>query len=356
MPARTLVVVFLRGGADGLHLLPPLGEGAGYREARPGLAVPERGAVPLDHRFALHPELAPLEPLYRRGSLAVVPACGSDDDTRSHFEAQDLMEHGAREVGGGWVGRWLAERRRAGEPAPALSAVSLEKSLPESLRGAPRATPLASLEQGLGLDPALSGALGALYALDRELAAPARNAQEAALALARLGDAPRSTALYPEGVFGSALARIAGLIAADVGLEAACVDLPGWDSHFVQSSLLEPLMRQLARGLAAFAEDLGPRLDTTSLVVMTEFGRRLYENAAGGTDHGRASVMLLMGGGVRGGVRGGWPGLGTADLEGPGDVAVADDYRDVLAGVLGRHGRFDARRVFPGRETRPLEI
>jgi len=274
---------------------------------------------------------------------------------RSHFEAQDLMERGAEDVGGGWLGRWLRERRRRGARPGALAAVALEEALPESLRGAPRATPIGTLDEAPDLHPPLREALGTLYALDPELSAPARNASEAAEVLAGLEPAD-ARAGYPEGPFGEGLARIAGLVLADVGLQAACLDLPGWDSHFVQAALLDPLMERLGRGLAAFADQLGQRLDTTSVVVMTEFGRRLHENAAAGTDHGRGGAMLVLGGGVRGGVSGRWPGLAPEALVGPGDVAVANDYRDVLAGVLSRHGDFDAGRVFPGHSARPLRV
>lgn len=356
MSDRTLVVVFLRGGADGLHLAPPIGEGGRLYDPRPGLAIREDRARPLDDHFALHPGLAELIPSFREGRLAVVPACGSSDDTRSHFEAQDLMERGAEGVvGGGWLGRWLRERFRRGGRGGALPAVAVEKALPESLRGAPQATPIGSLGEAPDLDPALDAALGALYALDPELSEPARNAREAAKVLAAVG-ARRPQARYPEGPFGEGLARIAGLIAAGVGLRAACLDLPGWDSHFVQATVLDPLVERLGRGLAAFADDLGPRLDTTSVVVMSEFGRRVHENAAAGTDHGRGGVMLVLGGGVQGGVRGTWPGLAPEALDGPGDVAVANDYRDVLVAVLRRHGDFDPRRVFPGHAVRRLVV
>ena len=143
-----------------------------------------------------------------------------------------------------------------------------------------------------------------------------------------------------------------------MGLEAASIDLGGWDSHLAQETLLGPLMANLAQGLAAFYRDLGRDIETTSVVVMTEFGRRVRENASLGTDHGRGSVMFVLGGGVRGGrVIGDWPGLEQEALEGPGDVPVVHNYRDVLAPVLRRHGAGDdLSRIFPDFEIEPLGL
>jgi uncharacterized protein (DUF1501 family) len=118
-------------------------------------------------------------------------------------------------------------------------------------------------------------------------------------------------------------------------------------------------MLQLANGLSAFRQDLGPRMATTTMVVMTEFGRRVAENSAFGTDHGRGGAMFVMGGGVKGGrVLGGWPGLKPEMLEGPGDLPVWNNYRNVLAPVLTRHGVDSANlaRIFPDFTFQPLTL
>ena len=157
---RTLVVVFLRGGADGLNLVAPLGDD-GYYRSRPRIAVSKKEAVPLDGFYGLNPLLKPLETAYKDGALAVIHAAGSEDDTRSHFEAQDLMEHGGI-TGGGWLGRFL--RAQAGVTSGPLAAVALGKAIPECLRGAPAATVLQSLDDfSLGGDrPHLTEALAKL--------------------------------------------------------------------------------------------------------------------------------------------------------------------------------------------------
>ncbi len=170
---------------------------------------------------------------------------------------------------------------------------------------------------------------------------------------------PAHGAAYGADDFGQGLQQLARLIKAQVGLEAASIDLGGWDSHFTQQTLLEPLLTKLGKGLAAFRQDLGPAMANVTVVVMTEFGRRVQENSAFGTDHGRGGVMLVMGGGVSGGrVIGPWPGLDDRNLEGPGDLPVVNNYRNVLAPILLRHGLAqDALpRVFPGFELKPMEL
>jgi uncharacterized protein (DUF1501 family) len=355
---RTVVVIFLRGGADGLTLVPPIGDDE-YHRARPRIAVSASEAIPLDGRFGLHPRLARLERLYREGSMAIVPACGSEDDTRSHFEAQDLMEHGGVDVGGGWLGRWLRQRRPGA--ANALSALAFGTAVPESLRGAPSATALRTFSDlGLGTDGQhLAHQLGRLYAGDALLGDSARDALDALGRLAALREAdyrPAAGVEYGDDDLALELRCLAQLLKADVGLEAACLDVGGWDTHILQGTILEPLMERFGRGLAAFASDLGERLALTSIVVMTEFGRRVRENSALGTDHGRGGVMLIVGGGVRGGVHGRWPGLEDDVLVGPGDVPVAQNFRDALTPVLARHGAFATEAVFPGYRVKPLPL
>jgi uncharacterized protein (DUF1501 family) len=339
-----LVVVFLRGGADGLSMVVPHFESEYYR-LRPTLA--QKDFLKLDERFGLNSAFKPLEPFFDR--LAVVHAVGSDDATRSHFEAQDLMEHAGHPeegVSGGWLARHL--RAKVGTRG-AIASVSIAPTLPESLRGAPSACAIESIDEVAlrSPTPAFTEALRVLYQSDAS--AMGRVARSTFALLERvnsLRDARAET--YPSTQFGRALAEIARLLKADVGLEVACVDLGGWDTHFVQGAVLSSNIAELAGGLAAFAKDLGPRLDDAIVVVMTEFGRRAYENESLGTDHGRASVMFAMGGSVKGGrVIADWPGLKS--LEGPGDLRVTIDYRDILAEIVERGlGNSRVDKVFPG--------
>ncbi len=357
---RTLIVVFLRGGADGLNMVAPL-QDAGYYKARPRIAIGEKAALRLDDFFGLNPILSGLEPAWKDGALGIVHAVGSEDQTRSHFEAQDLMEHGG-EVAGGWLGRFL---RYKDQPATsALAAIALGQALPESLRGAPAATALQSLRDfSLGKQSdGLRKGLARLYELQRGLLThPARDTLNAIDRIEKLNAteyAASHGAEYSYDSFSRGLKQTAQLIKAKVGVEVVSIDLGGWDSHLNQGGIMDPRMRELSRGLNAFYQDMGKAMTHVSVVVMTEFGRRVAENSAFGTDHGRGSAMFVMGGGVTGGkVMGKWPTLKDEVLEGPGDLPVTTNYRDVLAPVLTRHGASDDwSRVFPQFDLQPMQI
>ena len=275
------------------------------------------------------------------GQMAIVHACGSDDQTRSHFEAMATMERGvARDTGpaSGWLARHL-ETAPWNNPSP-LRAVALGSILPQSLRGAGQATALETVadlrlqspfhggtdrfEQTLG-QPVHAGRTG------RSGAGGAVGAEDAERPAARRAIAGKSG--YPKDDLGEGLRQVALLMKSEVGLEAACLDHGGYDTHVVQGTsqgVLAGRLQSLAGALAAFAADLGPaRWGRTTVVVMSEFGRRVAENSGLGTDHGRAGVMLVLGGHV---VRaGGFTASGRASrpdqLEGPGDLKVTTDYR-----------------------------
>lgn len=355
-----LVVVFLRGGADGLHMVVPV-EDDGYYRQRPTIGVAKNDTLRLDSLFGFNPHLEALHPAYLDGDLAIVHAAGSEDDTRSHFEAQDFMEHGGN-AAGGWLGRYLrAAPRVQGGP---LSSIAIGKTQPESLRGAPAAVVMASLDT-LSLGEHATGFmrdLAALYARAPEELGQAGGAMIAALrkteALRATPYTPANGAVYPDDAFGKGMREAAQLIRARVGVEAVTLDLDGWDAHVAASAIMNPLMRTLGDTLAAFRQDVGVLMEQTTVVVMTEFGRRVYENVALGTDHGRGSVMLVLGGGVSGGqVHHAWHALEEGYLEGPGDLPVQTNYRDVLAAVFQRHSgllAFDG--VFPGHVTQPVAL
>ena len=369
---RTLVCIFLRGAADTLNMVVPYGDDEYYR-LRPTIAIPPpangNSGLRLDDFYALHPNLAPLLPAFNEGRLGVVQAVGTDNPTGSHFEAQDQMEHGesyGHTVGGGWLGRYL--RTRAVETTP-LSAVTIGSTIPESLRGAPTSSAIESIEEvqiktPTGNAATVSAVLSTLYSGEVGMVG---QAGKATLDLLRRVESLRGAAYTPEGGanyldddFSHGLKEIARLIKAHVGLEAACLDLGGWDTHFVQggtSGLQADLIRQLAGGLAAFDKDLGGYRDRVLTLVMTEFGRRTYENSSLGTDHGRGFALFALGGLVKGGkVHGRWPGLAeesssqTDSLNpvGPSGLKVLIDYRSVLAEVLTNFlGHRDVNQVFP---------
>ncbi len=363
----TLVCIFLRGGADGLNLVVPHGDEA-YYARRPTLAIPrpdDRGAgaraIDLDGFFGLHPALTSFQALYTAGHLALIQAVGAPDESRSHFAAQALMERGVAPEGyTGWLARHLLTLDTDNDSP--LRAVSLGDLLPLSLLGPVNAAVLPSIErERLRAEPGYRAAyvqtLQALYAqeADELLAASARQTLEMVRLLRQVEAKtyrPRGRA-YPAHPFGQALSAVARLIQADVGVEVACIDLGGWDTHAAQGGVEGIMARQLtllAEGLAAFYEDILPQVDSVTLVALSEFGRRVEENGSGGTDHGHGNAMLLLGGQVRGGrVVTQWPGLAPEQLVGPGDLAITIDYRDVLGEVVRqRLNNPQLEVVFPG--------
>lgn len=353
---HVLVIVFLRGAADGLTLVAPIGDDAYYR-ARPMLAVKKADALDLNGYFGLNPALKQLMKHYQSGELAIIHGAGSEDHSRSHFDAQDFMEHGGY-AGGGWLGRFLRAR---GTTASALSAVAIGTTQPESLRGAPAGAVMQTVRDfSFGDDdPTVIDQLVKLYAAEAgTLGQAARDTIEAVKKLREIrarNDPPANGAQYPDSNFGRGLCEIARLIKADVGLLTTTIDVNGWDTHFVQQQLIPGLMTDLAGGIDAFFTDLGPQRQRVTLVTMTEFGRRLKENTSFGTDHGAGSVMFLLGDGIHspefggGKVRSGWPDLSESNLDDVGDVPATINYRDVLAPILRRHSPgIDLSRVFPG--------
>jgi uncharacterized protein (DUF1501 family) len=358
---HVLVVIFLRGGADGLTLVPAIGD-EGYYQARPTLGVRMPGAIDLNGYFGLNRSLQPLEKFFRSGELAITHGAGSEDQSRSHFEAQDCMEHGGHDAiasGSGWLGRYLRARGNAG--AGALSAVAIGTTRPESLRGAPAGAVVQSIREFTfgEEDPKILDHLARLYAAETGALGSAARATIQAVRRLRevraLNAAPANGAEYPDSQFGRGLREIARLIKADVGLLTTTIDLGGWDTHFVQQQIIPGLMTELATGIDAFVTDLGQEhRRRVTIVTMTEFGRRLRENTSFGTDHGAGGVMLTLApdqAGIFGGgtIRSGWRDLSPGNLDEIGDVPATINYRDVLAMILRAHAPgMDLSRVFPG--------
>lgn len=376
-----LVVVFLRGGADGMNLVAPVGADA-YHRARPTLALAAANdatasrvdrVFDLDGFFGLNPAMASMLPLFREGRLGFVHACGSGDQTRSHFEAMAAMERGNENIRGGIASGWLA-RHLAARPqvcASPLRAVAFSSVMPDSLRGATSAMALESLADfrlrpPKGAETRLRGTLARLYG--EQLRDPIVDAGLETLnlldTLNRLDPGhyqPERGAAYPDSELGRGLRQVAFLAKANVGLEVAFLDRGGWDTHVAQGSSTGYMalgLTDVSDSLAAFAKDLGAALDRTTVVVMTEFGRRLQENSGLGTDHGRGSVMTVLGGGTRGGkVHAKWPGLEPHELDEVGDLKVTTDYRDVLAEILSKRVRAtDLAAVFPGHVPKPVGV
>lgn len=369
---HTLICIFLRGGADTMNLVVPYADDS-YYKARPTLAIRRPGSdtgasLRLDEHYAFHPALAPLEASFKEGRLGIVNAVAVDNTSGSHFECQDQMEHGrsmdGAHAGGGWLGRFL--RTRSSHTGGPLAAVAIGTKLPESLRGAPSVSVLEKLQDisirstsDKSKPDAVTAALRAMYGGDvtllGETGRQTLDLFEKITALSADGQAPENGAEYPKHRFGDGLREIARLIRARVGLEVACVDLDGWDTHFLQGGTDGAHARNasiLAQGLHALETDLKSQRKDYTIIVTTEFGRRIYENASAGTDHGRGFAFFALGENVRGGrVLGPWPLMKEDEVLpiGPGGVQMGFDYRSVFSEVLrGAMGLADASRIFPG--------
>jgi len=367
---RRLVVVLQRGAMDGLAAVAPLGD-ANYASLRGSLALKPpgeaNGALALTRDFALHPSLAAIHPYYGKGELLVVHATGNGYQTRSHFDAQDMMESGLsakRGITDGWLNRALAPLQRGKERL----ALAVGGATPLILRGA---VPVASYEPA-GFHEAAPGfveAVAQLYANDTLLGPAlqeglkAQSFSNGVLATNTPGDDPmKGAAGFGPKAF-KPLCQAAGkLLAAEGGPRIAAMDMGGWDTHVAQGAengRLAGNFQGFAEGLDALAQSLGDAWRETLVVSVTEFGRTVRVNGTNGTDHGTASLMFVMGGAVKGGrIAGDWPGLSR--LQDDRDLRVATDSRGVMKAILRGHLGLDpqylAARVFPDTaQIKPID-
>ncbi|HEY0534011.1 MAG TPA: DUF1501 domain-containing protein [Actinoplanes sp.] len=348
----TFVLLSLRGGFDGLSAIVPIGD-AGYYRARPSIGVPKSQVIAGDGTFGLHPAMAPLLGLWKSGKLAAVHAVGQPNPTRSHFAAMEAMENAApgTSIRSGWLDRMLGG---SGSHAP-LAGVALGHAMPARVMGTGVSMEsIDSFELAGDTKKPLSAALRQMYAdAPASLAAPAKAADRALAATAGLRARPAAKATYPASDLGAALRDVARLIKAKAGLVTAAVDCGDWDMHdslgtAVKGRRMFDNLTGLSLALAAFAADLGDAMNNVTLVTVSEFGRRVGENASHGADHGHGNAMLLLGGGVRGGkVYAKWPTLAPDALV-DGDLAVTSDYRSVIGEILQKRcGLGSLSTVFP---------
>jgi uncharacterized protein (DUF1501 family) len=363
---KKLVVIFQRGAADGLNVVIPWRE-PNYYAMRPTIAIPQNRVLDLDGFFGLHPALASFQPLYQHGHLAIVHATGSPDGTRSHFDAQDYMESGTpglKSTRDGWLNRALqAEDTRYKQPHTAFRAIALGPDVPRTLAGSIPALAISNVQDFAigGRGPKVSAASTAFEAMYDEssdsLLHSTGDSTFEAIKMLRATDparyAPDPTANYPDSPFAKNMKQIAQLLKANLGLEAAFTDLTGWDTHQNQGSIdgqLANRLRDFSDSIAAFWRDMGNESENITLVTMSEFGRTAHQNGTGGTDHGHANAMFVLGGNVKGGkVYGKWPGLADHQLNEGRDLAITTDYRAVLGEVVSKTiGANNLEITFPG--------
>jgi uncharacterized protein (DUF1501 family) len=362
---RRLVVVILRGGADGLAMVPAPGD-PGFRKLRQGLIRPERDGdfLDLDGFFALHPRLTGLAGLWADKQLTIVHAAQTGYRARSHFDAQDLLETGLENVSAladGWLNRVLGYFG-GGQP---YSGLAVGYGTPLILQGP---TPIATWAPRLldRPDPDFLNKLLAISSGDEALStALNQGIRTEAANRKRLGHLEMGHGITTSPQAITNLAEAAGrLLAAENGARVAVLNIGGWDTHGYQNTSLSYRMPLLDGALMALKDGLGDgpggAWDKTIVMVVTEFGRTAVPNGTNGTDHGTGGVMLLLGGAVRGGkVVAQWPGLGKMDLYQGRDLMPTTDLRSVFKGVVIDHLGLDQAyvedRVFPhSRKLEPL--
>ncbi|QNI38528.1 DUF1501 domain-containing protein [Edaphobacter sp. 4G125] len=366
---KKLVVLFQRGAADGLNIVVPYRE-KNYYAMRPSIAIRENEVLDLNGFFGLHPSMASLKPLYDQGHLAIVHAAGSPDMTRSHFDAQDYMESGTPGVkitSDGWLNRAL-QAERSTEALSPFRAVALGAQVPRTLEGKVPAIAVNNLRdfsvagRGPQASP-ISNAFQAMYdsSSDVMLHSTGQETFEAVKMLRAANPAkytPASGVIYPNTQFGNSLKQIAQLLKANLGVEAAFADIGGWDTHQNQGNSRGQLanrLQEFSDSISGFWKDMGDEAENITLVTMSEFGRTARQNGTGGTDHGHANVMFVLGGQVKGGkIYGRWPGLSNEQLNEGRDLTVTTDFRRVLGEAAYRSlgaGNLDV--VFPGGAVSP---
>lgn len=349
-----LVVLSLRGAADGLSLVVPHADPA-YYAARPRIAVPAERLLARDGMFGLHPALAPLVPLWTAGRLAAVHATGLASPNRSHFAAMEAVEDAdpGSSARSGWLNRLIGT-----EPGRSpLQGFTMSSGVtPTSLFG-----PEPTMSGGSVDDIELPGedewdhgerrrSLRTLWDRDRTPLAKAMRSTYAAVdEFGPVRQTADHASAYPRNDLGRALAEVARVVRGNVGVEVVTVDQGDWDMHAGMGNAEQGWMvdnaGDLAGAIAAFFGDLGDQAHKVTLVTISEFGRRVAENASGGLDHGYGNVMFVAGAGVKGGrYYGTWPGLKKTD---DADLLVTTDYRSVLAEIVAKRFGASTAKVFP---------
>jgi uncharacterized protein (DUF1501 family) len=351
--SSVLVVVSLRGAADGLSLVVPHGDPVYYSGVRPRIAIPSTSLLVPDTMFGLHPKMTALVPMWQAGKVAAVHATGLPVANRSHFAAMEEMEDA--DLGSservGWLNR-LVSGTPGSSPLQGFSAGA--STIPTSLVG-----PSSTMSAGRVDDVELPGnddegrrAQSLKIMWNGEKSTLGRSMRTTFDAISAFGPAQAAVSnrdTYPGTGLGESLSTAAQIIRGDVGVEVITVDQGDWDMHTdmgtVGGGWMARNAEDLASSIAAFFADLGTQESKVTLVTLSEFGRRVVENDSNGTDHGYGNVMFVAGAGVKGGYHGRWPGLGNTYES---DLSVTTDYRQVLADIASRRFNASVAEVFPG--------
>ncbi len=372
---RTLIIVQMAGGNDGLNTIVPYTDGT-YYQARPTLGISQSQVLDLDGRLGMHPALQALKPLWNANKLAVVEGVGYPNPNLSHFAAMDIWQtlDLSGQGGTGWLGKYVAGYvDKDGHPFDSLAVGS---QLPLALRALNADVPVVTDPKTYKLQPDSSAqAQSQVSAAEARvqtllklyntyprsapyaalLDATAQSAVQGSKALDNAASSYATKAPYPNTSFAKGLQVLAEVIVQGLGLRVGYVTLGGFDTHAHQDiqgngdeGTHSKLLQTLAEGLAAFYGDLEAHGMADNVVVMTwsEFGRRVHENASQGTDHGTAAPLFVLGNGVQGGVYGEPPNLN--DLDNAGNLKFTTDFRGIYATLLDRWLGAPAAQVLGG--------
>lgn len=354
---KTVIKIFQRGGCDGLNVVVPHGEDAYYR-LRPTIAIARPSAtdpfsaLDLDGFFGFHPSMTGMRNLFEDGLMAVLPATHYPDASRSHFDSQFYVESAVKEsTSNGWMNRHMTSFPQAG----LIRAVSADKQLAQALRGEANATALRSFND-IQID--LSGEeeqqlMSRLGEVFQQPTSGIRNHQRIHQAgsqmvneigaLTQMRDTeyvPANGVIYPNTGLGQRLKMLAQMIKSGIGLEMATVNIGGWDTHNEQGGgesdgRQARRLTELSDAVFAFYQDLGNQMNSdVTTIIGTEFGRTSKENGNAGTDHGEAAAWFVIGGSVRGGIYGNWPGLADDQLHRGRYLASSINHRDIYGDVI----------------------
>lgn len=367
---RTLVVLQLSGGNDGLNTVVPYADPL-YGQLRPQLAISADTVIPLDSSVGLHPSLAPLKPIYDAGRMAVMQGVGYPNPERSHFRSMEIWHTSTPEQfeRTGWLGRYLdgcgcghenpLDAISAGDIlnrsfwtetslVPAIGSIATFQYQTDPRFGRDRSAQLQTLNNIYSL----AGAWRPYEELIRQTTLRALAGADALQAVAATYETPIE---YPQNPFGNSLKGVAQIMAADLGTRIFYTSIGGFDTHAAQANTHANLLGNVAQSVAAFYRDLERlgRADDVVLMTFSEFGRRAQQNGSAGTDHGTAEPMFIIGGAVNGGVYGAHPRLDQLDTN--GDLQHHTDFRSVYATVLERWLGASSAPVLGGSFT-PMEF
>lgn len=357
-----LVVLSMRGASDGLSLVVPHADPV-YYAARPRIAIPSDRLLAKDGMFGLHPQLAPLLPMWDAGRVGVVHAAGLPAPNRSHFAAMEEIEDAnpGSTVRQGWLNRLLGER----PGNSSLQGFSLGPSLSTAMYGPEPVMSASDVDDvefpGQDRFDTNDGRRRSLHTMWDDDTSPLGHSMAATFDAVKdftpVREQASREANYPRTDLGGALSEAARIVRGNVGVEVITVDQGDWDMHSglgtPEWGAMKVNAADFAGSIAAFFDDLGDQASKVTLVAFSEFGRRVVENSNHGLDHGHGNAMFLAGAGVRGGYHGTWPGL-TNDSD--SDLVVTTDYRSVLAEVVSRRFNASTAAVFPGFTPAPLGV